>query len=42
MASSSCGIIYGFTELYGAESVTQVARLILDLKDNFKGNQLSM
>lgn len=33
---NSCGVIAGYRELYGSESLTQVANLYLDICDVFK------
>ena len=37
LACSNCGIVLAFRELYGSESLTQVALMYLDIVDNFKG-----
>ena len=37
LAASNCGIIIGFTEIFGAESLTQVAQFYLDICDHFSG-----
>lgn len=34
----NCGIIEGFSELYGSESCTQVGAYLVDFYENFKGN----
>jgi hypothetical protein len=36
LALSNCGIILGYRELYGSESVTQVANMYLDIVDLFQ------
>ena len=38
LALSNCGIILGFRELYGSESITQVANMYLDMVDQFQRN----
>ena len=37
LACANCGIIYGFCELLGAESCTQVAQMYIDLCEAFNG-----
>ena len=38
LALSNCGIIVGYRELYGSESITQVANMYLDMVDQFQRN----
>ena len=38
LALSNCGIIVGYRELYGSESITQVANMYLDMVDQFQLN----
>ena len=38
IASTNCGIILGFRELFGSESPTQVANFYMDLIDHYQGN----
>ena len=35
---SNCGVILGFKELFGSESYTQVASMLLEFKEVFNGN----
>ena len=37
LACSNCGVIIAYRELFGAESLTQVAILFVDIFDNYKG-----
>ena len=36
LALSNCGIIVGYRELYGSESITQFANMYLDMVDLFQ------
>ena len=38
IASSNCGIVLGWREIYGAESCTQVALFYLNITNLFNGN----
>ena len=37
LALTACGVIVGVRELFGSESVTQVANFYLDVIDEFQG-----
>ena len=37
----NCGLIEGFSELYGSESRTKVGSFLVDFHENFTGNNLS-
>ena len=38
IACYSCGVIAGYKEMHGSESLQQVAAFLLELKKNFDGN----
>ena len=40
ICATNCGFIVGFREMFGVESHTQVAKLLLDVCDCFNGNVL--
>jgi hypothetical protein len=37
IAATNCGFIIGFREMFGSESIIQVADMYMDIADNFKG-----
>ena len=37
-ACTSCGVIIGIRELFGSESLTQVAQMYMDMSDHLKCN----
>ena len=39
-ACTSCGLIIGIRELYGSESLTQVAQMYMDMFDHLKCNEM--
>ena len=40
LACTPCGLIIGIRELFGSESLTQVAQVYMDMSDHLKCNQL--